>query len=724
MSIVPPPASHSPSLAARLGCVAAVAVVYYLTGRLGLLLAEVGPNVTLFWPPTGVAVAALYRLGGWAWPGVFAGAVAVNLGLNPGWLAVGLAGGNTLAPLLAVALLRRGRFDPSFAGPRDLYLLVTAGAAVAMTVSAVNGTTWLYLGGLVPADRWAGVAARWWLGDLGGVILAAPPLLAWRGVGSDRGRRRLAGGLGVTALACLPVVTNLLPWPYPLFCLLLPAVALIWAGLAFPVAAAAGHVLLVAAAAAVGKAAGTGVFAHLPAGEQVYLLWGAVTTGGVATLLLATVLAQRDRADAHRRAVERKMLEAQRLEGLGVLAGGLAHDFNNLFTEVLGHAELAAAGAAPQSPAGRHLAQVTAGIGRAAHLTRQLLAYSGRGPFVVRPTSVAQAVKDTAGLLRAAVPKGVPLRLDVPAGLPAVAADAGGLAQLVVNLVANAGEAVGDRPGGVTVTAATGVYTAADLPASALFDPLPAGRYVALTVADTGVGMDGPTQARLFDPLFTTKFAGRGLGMPAVLGIVRAHKGGVRVYSTPGAGTTVTVFLPALSAGTDTPSPAARPTDGRRTVTATGGDTVVGSVGTANGETFADADPAADPPARPLILLVDDEAAVRRLAEMMLKKLGYEVTPVASGAAAVDAFRADPTAFRAVMLDLTMPGMSGADVLAAVRAVRPAVPVVLTSGYTAEAVPLLAGGPTRFLQKPFALADLRRALTEAITGPAPAAQPD
>jgi CheY-like chemotaxis protein len=336
---------------------------------------------------------------------------------------------------------------------------------------------------------------------------------------------------------------------------------------------------------------------------------------------------------------------------------------------------------------------VLSGVAQAGGLTRQLLAYSGKGRFLLRTLDLNELIRQTTELLRLTLPKKVNLVLHLSPGRLPVTGDDGQLRQVLMNLLINAGEAIGARPGTVTVTT-TGHDLALDAVSGGVYSPAAPGRFVELVVSDTGCGMDAATQERLFDPFFTTKFTGRGLGMSAVLGIVRGHGGGIRVDSRVGFGTRFTVLLPVAPEappgalvqtplGSDTPGPEARP---RPAAPRDGG--------------------------RGLALVADDEPTVRQVGALLLAQLGYEVLTAANGAEVVALFAAHADRVRVVLLDLMMPVMDGAEALAAIRG-RSAVPVILCSGYTAEAVPeALAGdAATGFLQKPYARGDLQVALT-------------
>ena len=263
-------------------------------------------------------------------------------------------------------------------------------------------------------------------------------------------------------------------------------------------------------------------------------------------------ITERRNVEDERKSLERKLQESQRLESLGVLAGGVAHDFNNLLTGIIGYASLARQEA---NAAGRDfLDRVLQSAQRAADLCAQMLAYSGRGRFVVVPLDLSQAVRDLAALLQTSAAKAT-LSLDLADGLPPVLADASQIRQVVLNLVHNAAEALGERGGSVAVRTGAARRGRDDLRGAYPDDDLPEGEYVFIEVADTGCGMDAETRRRVFEPFFTTKFLGRGLGLAAVLGIVRGHRGAIEVTSEPGLGTTVRVWFPARPGGAARPGP-------------------------------------------------------------------------------------------------------------------------------------------------------------------------
>jgi PAS domain S-box-containing protein len=266
--------------------------------------------------------------------------------------------------------------------------------------------------------------------------------------------------------------------------------------------------------------------------------------GELATQIVIRDITERKRMEQDRLTLERKLLETQKLESLGVLAGGIAHDFNNLLMGVLGNASLALLELPANSPADYSIRQIEIAAGRAADLTRQMLAYSGRGHFVVQPLDLNTLVEEMSHLLQIAISKSIMLQYHLGERLPPIEADAMQIRQVVMNLIVNAAEAIGDDVGTITLT--TGIRHAdhAELAAIYLAHDLPAGDYLYLEVDDTGSGMDADTLAKIFEPFFTTKFTGRGLGLAAVLGIVRGHHGALKVQSQPARGTTFTILLP------------------------------------------------------------------------------------------------------------------------------------------------------------------------------------
>ena len=389
---------------------------------------------------------------------------------------------------------------------------------------------------------------------------------------------------------------------------------------------------------------------------------------------------ERDRAENERASLQAQLLQVQKLESLGLLAGGIAHDFNNFLTAILGGAGTARLQLPSESPARADLEIVISAARRAADLTRQMLAYSGKGRFEIRPVDVSQAVKEIASLLETTISKKVQMRLELAAGLPAIEADVAQVQQVLMNLVINGAEAIGDERGTVLVT--TGAQDVDEGFARRFFaSEIRTGRYVFIEVHDTGSGMDAETKAKIFDPFFTTKFTGRGLGLSAVLGIVRSHGGAIRVDSSPGRGSTFKVVFPA----SDQPAGVSPRTAVRY-----------------HGHGLA--------------LVIDDDQGVRSAARRMMKLFGFEVIEAENGRIGAETFARHAGEITVVLLDMTMPEMSGEETFRAIRRVREDVPVILTSGYDeVEATSRFTSkGLAGFLQKPFAPDELAAKLAAAL----------
>ena len=405
----------------------------------------------------------------------------------------------------------------------------------------------------------------------------------------------------------------------------------------------------------------------------------------LAAALLTSVLA-RQHAEVQHRAVERRMQETQRLESLGILAGGIAHDFNNLLTAILGNASLLRTEFPVSVQAQTSLEQIEAASSRAADLCRQMLAYAGKVRFALDTLDINDVVRDSQSLIRVTVPKKATLTLDLGSNLPLVVADQSQLQQVLMNLVINAAEALPDGRGSITVRTEVRTLGSQDLAGTVFSPQLSEGRYVVLSVRDTGEGMTPEVQARIFDPFFSTRFTGRGLGLPAVVGIIRAHQGGLRVESTPGAGSTFEMLLRAQ------PGRAAVAADYQQ---------VPDETTLARWRTTGTA------------LVVDDESGVRELLRSVLERAGFTVVMAEDGSEAVEMFRKIADNVSVAMIDLTMPGLDGREALAAMRAVKPDLRAVLMSGYSpADIVNADTHG---FLQKPFTPYTVRKALWKAVT---------
>jgi PAS domain S-box-containing protein len=397
------------------------------------------------------------------------------------------------------------------------------------------------------------------------------------------------------------------------------------------------------------------------------------------TLVLS---AARDITD--QRNLEQQMLHSQKLESLGVLAGGIAHDFNNLLTGILGNADLAKTEMSPLAPSRASLEGIEVAARRAADLCRQLLAYSGRGKFIIQPLSLQELVEEMGHLLSVSISKKVVLKYHFSKGLPAVEADATQIRQVIMNLIVNASEAIGERSGVISVTVGLANCDEAYLKSCFGADRLHPGDYVYLEVADTGHGMDKTTMDRIFDPFFSTKFTGRGLGLAAVLGIMRGHHGAVKVYSEEGRGTTFKLLFPASDSS-------ARRLEAKPQIVA--GYHASGK-----------------------ILLADDEETIRNLGRRMLQRAGFEVIVACDGREAIEKFIKEKDSISLVILDLTMPHSDGEVCYREMRQITPGVKVILSSGYNEQdIVSRFAGkGLAGFVQKPYTTDELLAKIRQAL----------
>ena len=385
----------------------------------------------------------------------------------------------------------------------------------------------------------------------------------------------------------------------------------------------------------------------------------------------------RKEAEEERAKLEAQIQHAQRLESLGVLAGGIAHDFNNLLVGILGNADLSLLDLAPQAPARSRVEDIrTAGI-RASELTKQMLAYAGKGRFVVEPLSLNDVIREMGHLLLASISKKALLRYDLADATPIIDADSAQIRQIVMNLLINASEALGEESGVITLS--TGLVHADTSYLSGMFmkERLPEGNYAFVEVSDTGCGMDKETKDKIFDPFFSTKFTGRGLGLSAVLGIVRGHNGAIKVYSESGKGTSFKLLFPASAR-------AVVPRKNKAELSAP------------------------QPPGTGTILVIDDEDILREVVKHALEKHGFTVRTANDGKQGIEVFREFSGEIAAVILDMTMPKMSGEETFRELRRIRPGVRVLLTSGYNEQdTTSRFAGkGLAGFIQKPFLVAAL------------------
>lgn len=414
-------------------------------------------------------------------------------------------------------------------------------------------------------------------------------------------------------------------------------------------------------------------FPLLDAEGQVYAVGG-----------ISTDITDRLRADEERQALALRLQHTQKLESLGILAGGIAHDFNNLLAVILAGADLARSHPGLPTGARRDLDNVVSASETAAALCKQLLAYSGRGQLQVTPVNLTDLVSQMTRLLEVSLSKKARLACHLDSALPLIAADAAQLQQVVMNLITNAADALGDETGTIGVSTSLATIGPEGLPDQRAGEPLGPGNYVCLEVTDTGCGMNEESRSRLLEPFYTTKVAGRGLGLAAVAGIVRGHHAGLTLVSAPGNGSTFRVFFPIP----ERPLPAL----------------VVRPAAMQDAESSGK------------ILVVDDEPLVREVARRALERAGFEVVLAENGRQAVETFSQQPGRIALVLLDLSMPEMDGEQTLIELRRIQPKVQVLLSSGYDQSSTRRapLGGRVASFIQKPYTARALVAAVRQAI----------
>ncbi len=385
----------------------------------------------------------------------------------------------------------------------------------------------------------------------------------------------------------------------------------------------------------------------------------------------------RERNEEERDRMAERVARAQKLQSLGVLAGGIAHDFNNILTGILGNADIALSELPHTSTVTTSVQHIKDAAVRASKLTGQMLACSGKGRFVFEEVDLNATLRDMTNLLGPVIRDGIGLTYELDEDIPAIQADATMLKQMAMGLVANASEAIGEKEEGA-ITISTGVFEAdaSYLAGTYPGQGLPEGQYVFMRVQDNGSGMDEDMLGRVFEPFFTSKFAGRGLGLAAILGIVKGHAGAIRVASEEGEGSAFTVLFP-LAPEREEPAV----------------DEIPVIPAEITGQT---------------VLVIDDEESIRNVTRLMLEKSGFEVLTADDGPEGLALFREHPRDIAVTLLDLTMPGMNGDEVMKEILGMQRGARVLLTSGYKEEDVRhrFDVDGMTGFIHKPFELTSL------------------
>ena len=421
----------------------------------------------------------------------------------------------------------------------------------------------------------------------------------------------------------------------------------------------------------------------MKAGVHDYVVKTAAVFSGMSRIVQSGLrewafIQEQKRAEIERRRMERHLLHIQKLDSLGVMSGGIAHDFNNLLQAVLGNLELSLMKLPHDAPVRHFINQAVTAAERAATLSGMMLAYSGKGFFKIGALDLSALVEQNTSMLVAAISKSIRFEMKLDYTLPLILADGDQIVQVIMNLIINASEAIGEANGSITISTGVQEYDQNILNGDLLVEKPAAGRFVWMEVRDNGCGMDSTTLDKIFDPFFTTKFTGRGLGMSAAQGIIRAHKGALLVESTPGIGTSIRVLFP-----------------------------VAANLQTGGGIAEVTADDASSTvirhPGR--VLIVDDEEMIREVCTEMLMEVGLEVLAASGGEEALRIFREQPDLIDLVLLDHSMPGMDGVTVFRELRKISPDIKILLASGYSEEEVTerFKGQGLNGFIQKPFTL---------------------
>jgi signal transduction histidine kinase/ActR/RegA family two-component response regulator len=671
-----------------------LAATYFGTAKAALRVATVNASVTPVWPPSGIALAALLVFGRRVWPGIFLGAFWANITTQGSfWTVATIAGGNTSEALLGAYLVNRfanGR--DAFLRPQDVFKFAGLGALLSAMVGATVGAASLALGSYA---RWADFGAvwpTWWLGDAVGALLVTPLLVLWAGDRVLRWSRprwlELISWAVVLCLVARTVFGPLFGIGHSLAFLCIPLI--IWLAFRFGPRETATGIFLLAGLVLWGTLQGYGPYARGVQNENssMLLLHAYMSTLGVMALAVAAAVAERERIACVLGQSREQLRQAQKMEAVGRLAGGVAHDFNNILTAIIGYSELALRQLPRDQPWRVHVEEIKRAGERAAVLTRQLLAFSRRQMLEPQLLDLNSVVVESASILRRLIEDDVELTTSFGPGRGVVRADPGQLEQVLINLAVNARDAM---PGGGRLTIATEDVDLERPLVQGRFS-IPAGAYVKMTVSDTGKGMDKEVLAHIFEPFFTTKELGKGtgLGLATVYGIVKQSDGYIAAESLPAGGSRFTIFLPHCGvSGASRPALSPDPVAPR----SRGAETV---------------------------LVVDDEPLVRGLVSTILGELGYHVVQAGNGGEALawEAENSEPV--HLLLTDVVMPGMSGIELAAELRRRRPECRVLFMSGYSSDVVARPEPTAGELLRKPFTQEELARRVHEGLREPSPA----
>jgi len=649
------------------------------------------------WFPSGFAVGVAIRYGRAyiGWTALIEFSITALAG-DPILFAVGTAIGNGLEVATALLILHLFNFRPSVERGRDVVALVLGGALIGALAGALVSATALKLFEPAAAGApWLRLVVNWWLTHANGILLGAPVLLAlWHGAFSRvRARRVEAVLLGVAVLALgFLLFEPLLGGATSRRFLYAPFPVLIWSAFRFRLVGAAVANLLVTLPLIAATPLSRGPFVtpgQSMGPDALFQLWIFVAVNAVTALFVAGVVEERERevaarleAEEERRKLSEQVASARRTESLGVLAGGVAHDFNNLLVSIMGHAELATRRLEAEHPAGDSVNEIMRASQRAAEICRQMLAYVGRGRVSNAPVDLSGVASEMTELLSVSFDEGIQVEVATEERCGSVWGDVTQFRRVTLNLLTNASDAIGGAGG--TIRISTGSLDESELQAvDRVAGELPEGvDLVHLSIEDDGPGMSPDLRDRIFEPFYSTKSVGRGLGLAAVLGIVLAHDGVLELRSRVGEGARFRIVLPVTR----------RVSEAVPAVDAL----VPKSAGTLG-----------------RVLVADDEPGVREVAEQMLTELGAEVEVVSDGTDAIERFRQTSDRYDVVLLDIAMPGATGIETLEAVRRIRPELPALLMTGNVGDAERVEEDHHVPVLLKPFRMAELTAALIRA-----------
>jgi len=406
-------------------------------------------------------------------------------------------------------------------------------------------------------------------------------------------------------------------------------------------------------------------------------------------MLVVTDITEKKRLEEEQKRLENRMHHFQRLESLGVLAGGIAHDFNNILTVIRGNAEICEMNMPAESSNTAFVREIVKATARAAELTRQMLAYAGKGFFELKTMDIAAEIRELLPLLRSSVPSTIDLETELEQTEFMGRCDSGQLHQVLMNAVINASEAIAEKYGKIKVKTCKVTFNSASAPFILEPDNI-FSEHLCVEISDNGCGMGNDVISRIFDPFFSTKFTGRGLGMASIMGIMKRHLGGISLESTPGHGSVFRYYFPLAQSDADG-------FDGdMETLQKQGSGIEERFNGTA--------------------LIIDDESEVRNVSMIILERLGFEVIPAANGKEALNLVKQRPDSLKLVLLDLTMPQMNGLDFFKELRRIQPSVSVLFCSGFHRSALPeeLAEDSNIGFVQKPYSKDDLYREISRIL----------